>query len=116
MIQMSGFGTQAFRFHLGTPAPFVCELSRSATIPLSDTGLVSFVSFGDRKFMLPTGTPIQFRVVGSFKSPQLAAGDQIVAVPTLVRHLPPPLGATFYFPCGRAPVAKEQKIAGKEAM
>jgi circadian clock protein KaiB len=24
-------------------------------------------------------------------SPQLAAGDQIVALPTLVRHLPPPL-------------------------
>ena len=24
-------------------------------------------------------------------TPQLAAGDQIVALPTLVRHLPPPL-------------------------
>ncbi|HLZ41430.1 MAG TPA: circadian clock KaiB family protein [Candidatus Sulfotelmatobacter sp.] len=30
-------------------------------------------------------------VVDLSKSPQLAAGDQIVAVPTLVRRLPPPL-------------------------
>ena len=30
-------------------------------------------------------------VVDLLRSPQLAAGDQIVAVPTLVRRLPPPL-------------------------
>jgi circadian clock protein KaiB len=30
-------------------------------------------------------------VIDLIKSPQLAAGDQIVAVPTLVRSLPPPL-------------------------
>ena len=30
-------------------------------------------------------------VVDIIKSPQLAAGDQIFAVPTLVRRLPPPL-------------------------
>ncbi|MFC5435099.1 circadian clock KaiB family protein [Rhodanobacter umsongensis] len=30
-------------------------------------------------------------VVDLFVSPQLAAGDQIVALPTLVRRLPPPL-------------------------
>jgi circadian clock protein KaiB len=30
-------------------------------------------------------------VIDLLKSPQLAAGDQIVAVPTLVRRLPPPL-------------------------
>ena len=30
-------------------------------------------------------------VVDLVKSPQLAEGDQIVAVPTLVRQLPPPL-------------------------
>ena len=30
-------------------------------------------------------------VVDLLVTPQLAAGDQIVAVPTLVRHLPPPL-------------------------
>ena len=30
-------------------------------------------------------------VVDLLKSPQLAAGDQILAVPTLVRKLPPPL-------------------------
>jgi len=30
-------------------------------------------------------------VVDLLKNPQLAAGDQIVAVPTLVRRLPPPL-------------------------
>jgi circadian clock protein KaiB len=30
-------------------------------------------------------------VIDLLVSPQLAAGDQIVAVPTLVRHLPPPL-------------------------
>ncbi len=30
-------------------------------------------------------------VVDLVKNPQLARGDQIIAVPTLVRHLPPPL-------------------------
>ena len=30
-------------------------------------------------------------VVDLLKQPQLAAGDQILAVPTLVRNLPPPL-------------------------
>lgn len=30
-------------------------------------------------------------VIDLLKSPQLAAGDQIVAVPTLVRKFPPPL-------------------------
>jgi circadian clock protein KaiB len=30
-------------------------------------------------------------VIDLLKHPQLAAGDQIVAVPTLVRRLPPPL-------------------------
>jgi circadian clock protein KaiB len=31
------------------------------------------------------------QVIDLLKHPQLAAGDQIVAVPTLVRKLPPPL-------------------------
>ena len=30
-------------------------------------------------------------IIDLVKSPQLAAGDQILAVPTLVRRLPPPL-------------------------
>jgi circadian clock protein KaiB len=30
-------------------------------------------------------------VVDLFKNPRLAAGDQIIAVPTLVRRLPPPI-------------------------
>lgn len=30
-------------------------------------------------------------VVDLFKNPQLARGDQIVAIPTLVRKLPPPI-------------------------
>ncbi len=30
-------------------------------------------------------------VIDLLVNPQLAAGDQILAVPTLVRHLPPPL-------------------------
>ncbi len=30
-------------------------------------------------------------VIDLLKNPQLAKGDQIVAIPTLVRHLPPPL-------------------------
>ena len=31
------------------------------------------------------------QVIDLLESPQLAAGDQILAVPTLVRHLPPPI-------------------------
>ncbi len=30
-------------------------------------------------------------IVDLLKNPKLAKGDQIVAIPTLVRHLPPPL-------------------------
>ncbi len=33
----------------------------------------------------------QIEVIDLLKQPQLARGDQIVAVPTLVRHLPPPM-------------------------
>ena len=33
----------------------------------------------------------RIEVVDLLKHPQLARGDQIVAVPTLVRHLPPPM-------------------------
>jgi len=33
----------------------------------------------------------QIEVIDLFKNPQLARGDQIVAIPTLVRRLPPPL-------------------------
>lgn len=37
--------------------------------------------------------PFDYRieVIDLLKNPQLAAGDQILAVPTLVRRLPPPL-------------------------
>lgn len=38
---------------------------------------------------LPTDYRIE--VIDLLKNPQLAAGDQILAVPTLVRRLPPPL-------------------------
>ena len=33
----------------------------------------------------------RIEVIDLMKQPQLARGDQIVAVPTLVRHLPPPM-------------------------
>jgi circadian clock protein KaiB len=33
----------------------------------------------------------RIQVIDLLKQPQLARGDQIVAVPTLVRHLPPPM-------------------------
>ena len=33
----------------------------------------------------------RIEVIDLIKQPQLARGDQIVAVPTLVRHLPPPM-------------------------
>jgi circadian clock protein KaiB len=33
----------------------------------------------------------RIEVIDLLKHPQLARGDQIVAVPTLVRHLPPPV-------------------------
>lgn len=38
---------------------------------------------------LPSNHRIE--VIDLLKNPQLAAGDQILAVPTLVRRLPPPL-------------------------
>ena len=33
----------------------------------------------------------RIEIIDLLKQPQLARGDQIVAVPTLVRHLPPPM-------------------------
>ena len=33
----------------------------------------------------------RIELIDLLKQPQLARGDQIVAVPTLVRHLPPPM-------------------------
>jgi circadian clock protein KaiB len=33
----------------------------------------------------------RIEIIDLMKHPQLARGDQIVAVPTLVRHLPPPM-------------------------
>jgi circadian clock protein KaiB len=33
----------------------------------------------------------RIEVIDLLKQPQLARGDQVVAVPTLVRHLPPPM-------------------------
>ena len=33
----------------------------------------------------------RIEVIDLLKQPQLARGDQIIAVPTLVRHLPPPV-------------------------
>ena len=33
----------------------------------------------------------RIELIDLLKNPQLARGDQIVAVPTLVRHLPPPM-------------------------
>ena len=33
----------------------------------------------------------RIEVIDLLKHPQLARGDQIVAVPTLVRHMPPPM-------------------------
>ncbi|HKT69064.1 MAG TPA: circadian clock KaiB family protein [Terriglobales bacterium] len=36
-------------------------------------------------------TRYRIEVIDLAKQPQLAAGDQILAVPTLVRNLPPPL-------------------------
>ena len=37
------------------------------------------------------GAKYHIEVIDLLKNPQLAAGDQILAVPTLVRRLPPPL-------------------------
>ncbi len=33
----------------------------------------------------------RIEIVDLLENPQLAAGDQILAIPTLVRHLPPPV-------------------------
>ncbi|KAA5610862.1 circadian clock KaiB family protein [Rhodovastum atsumiense] len=37
------------------------------------------------------GSHYRIEVIDLLEHPQLAAGDQIVAVPTLVRRLPPPI-------------------------
>ncbi|MEI8042407.1 MAG: circadian clock KaiB family protein [Verrucomicrobiota bacterium] len=37
------------------------------------------------------GGRYRIEVIDLLQKPQLAAGDQIIALPTLVRHLPPPI-------------------------
>jgi len=49
-----------------------------------------FTCYLNRTYHVLT-TRYRVEVVDLLKNPQLAAGDQIVAVPTLVRRLPPPL-------------------------
>lgn len=53
----------------------------------------SLVAFANLKRICETHLAGQYRieVIDLSKTPQLAAGDQIIAVPTLVRRLPEPI-------------------------
>lgn len=53
----------------------------------------SFAAFANLKRICETHLAGQYRieVIDLLKTPQLAAGDQIFAVPTLVRRLPEPI-------------------------
>ena len=53
----------------------------------------SVAAFTNLKALCDTHLPGKYRieVIDLMKHPQLAAGDQIVAIPTLVRKLPEPL-------------------------
>jgi circadian clock protein KaiB len=53
----------------------------------------SLLAFANLKRMCEEYVPGRYRieVIDLLKHPQLAAGDQIVAIPTLVRKLPEPL-------------------------
>lgn len=53
----------------------------------------SVLAFANLKRMCEEYVPGRYRieVIDLLKHPQLAAGDQIVAIPTLVRRLPQPL-------------------------
>lgn len=53
----------------------------------------SVLAFANLKRMCEEHVPGRYRieVIDLVKQPQLAAGDQIVAIPTLVRRLPEPL-------------------------
>ncbi|HTD66727.1 MAG TPA: circadian clock KaiB family protein [Candidatus Limnocylindria bacterium] len=53
----------------------------------------SIAAFANLKKICETHLPGRYKieVVDLLKQPQLAAGDQIVAIPTLVRKLPEPL-------------------------
>jgi circadian clock protein KaiB len=53
----------------------------------------SVAAFSNLKNLCETYLPGKYRieVIDLIKHPQLAAGDQIVAIPTLVRKLPEPL-------------------------
>jgi circadian clock protein KaiB len=53
----------------------------------------SLVAFANLKRICETHLAGQYRIeiIDLLKTPQLAAGDQILAVPTLVRRLPEPI-------------------------
>ena len=53
----------------------------------------SVVAFANLKRICEEHLPGRYRieVVDLLKNPQLAKGDQILAIPTLVRKLPPPM-------------------------
>ncbi len=53
----------------------------------------SLTAFANLKRICEDHLAGQYRIeiVDLLENPQLAAGDQILAIPTLVRHLPPPV-------------------------
>jgi len=73
----------------GSPDPEVWELR----LYVAGQSPKSVIAFANLKKICEEHLPGRYRidVIDLLQHPQLAAGDQIVAVPTLVRKLPEPL-------------------------
>jgi circadian clock protein KaiB len=76
------------------------ETASAQTVPAFELRLYvagqtakSITAFGNLKRICETHLAGQYRieVIDLLQTPQLAAGDQILAVPTLVRRLPEPI-------------------------
>ena len=82
------------------PKPKAARSPKSPTVPAFELRLYvagqtakSLAAFANLQRICETHLAGQYRieVIDLLKTPQLAAGDQILAVPTLVRRLPAPI-------------------------
>jgi circadian clock protein KaiB len=70
-----------------TPAQYVLKLYVAGQSPKSVNAIANLKKICDDNLH----GRYELEVIDLYQQPQLAQGDQIIAVPTLIRKLPPPL-------------------------
>jgi circadian clock protein KaiB len=76
-----------------TPAPVAAPVEWNLRLYVAGPTPKSVAAFRNLEELCENHLPGRYRieVIDLMKNPQLAQGDQILAVPTVVRHLPSPI-------------------------